>query len=286
MPGFTVFGLDATTLGERALLVVVLLVATWIAARIVTRLFASYLRHHPEAMPSASLITTLASIAVWSIGLLLVVQTFGIAITPILTALGVGGLAVALALKDTLENLFSGLQIIASGQIRAGDYIKLEGGIEGYVSDITWRTTTVKDLSDNLVVVPNSKFAQTSFTNYALPERELSVTVPVLVPYDADLALVERVTLEAARQVLRENGSPTETEPSLRFTELGNENIQLTVILRVGAFVDQFKVRSDFIRRLQARYRHERIRPPFPARTAVDPLGTAPSDANEGQSLP
>jgi small-conductance mechanosensitive channel len=275
MPGFSVFGFDATTVGERALLVVVLLAATWVAARIVTRLFAGYLRLHPEALPSASLITTLASIAVWSIGLLLVVQSLGIAITPVLTALGVGGLAVALALKDTLENLFSGLQIIASGQIRAGDYIKLEGGIEGYVSDITWRTTTVKDLSDNLVVVPNSKFAQTSFTNYALPARELSVSVPVLVPYDADLALVERATLEAARQVLRENGSATETEPSLHFTELGNENIKLTVILRLGAFADQFKVRSDFIRRLHARYRNERIGSPFPARTAEPASGSA-----------
>jgi small-conductance mechanosensitive channel len=230
------------------------------------------------------LITTLASIAVWSIGLLLVVQTLGVAIAPVLTALGVGALAVALALKDTLENLFSGLQIIASGQIRSGDYIKLESGIEGYVTDITWRTTTVRDLSDNLVVVPNAKLAQTSFTNYALPERELSVSVQVLVPYDADLGLVERVTLEAARQILRETGAPPAFEPSLRFTELGNENVKLTVFLRASAFVDQFKLRSDFIKRLQARYRHERIAPPFPARTAVDPARPTPSEPEERQS--
>jgi len=268
MPGWTVFGVDATTVGERVLLILILVVATLVASKLVRRLLAGYLRRHPEALPSASLITTLAGVAVWSIGVLLIVQSLGIAITPILTALGVGGLAVALALKDTLENLFSGLQIIASGQVRGGDYIKLESGIEGYVSDITWRTTTVRDLSDNIVVVPNSKLAQTTFTNYALPERELSVSVPVLVPYDSDLAQVERATLEAARQVLRENDAPTSVEPSLRFTEFGNENVKLTVILRVGAYADQFKLRSDFIRRLHARFRNEHIGAPFPARIA------------------
>ena len=268
MPRLTALGLDAPTVGERALLVVVLLIATLVAAKLSVRLFARYLRRHPEALPSASLITTLTSVAVWSIGLLLIVQTLGIAIAPVLTALGVGGLAVALALKDTLENLFSGLQIIASGQIRAGDYVKLESGIEGYVADITWRTTTIRDLSDNLVVVPNSKVSQTSFTNYALPERELSVSVPVLVPFDSDLALVERVTLEVARKTWRENGAPVTGEPTLRFNEWGNENLKLNVILRATAYVNQFKLRSDFLRRLQARYRNEKIAPPFPARTA------------------
>jgi len=253
---------------DQFLTIVVIGSATIIGARIVSHSMWLYLREHREALPSASLFTTLAGIAIWSVGGLIALQSLGIAITPVLTALGVGGLAVALALKDTLENLFSGLQIIASRQIKPGDYVKLESGSEGYVTDITWRTTTIRDLSNNLIVVPNMKLAQATFTNFALPDRELTVSVPVLVPYDANLEQVERVTLDVARKQLAALSPAATFEPFLRFQEFGNENIKLTVFLRADEFVDQFRLRSEFMKELRARYQSEGIRAPFPARTS------------------
>jgi small-conductance mechanosensitive channel len=259
---------DVLSGADQLLTVIVIASATIILARIVSRSMWQYLSEHREALPSASLFTTLAGITIWSVGALIALQSLGIAITPVLTALGVGGLAVALALKDTLENLFSGLQIIASRQIKPGDYIKLEAGSEGYVTDITWRTTTIRDLSNNLIVVPNMKLAQASFTNFALPDRELTVTVPVLVPYDANLEEVERVTLEVAREQLAALSPAGTFEPFLRFQEFGNENVKLTVFLRADEFVDQFKLRSEFMKQLRARYQSAGIRAPFPARTS------------------
>ena len=111
---------------------------------------------------------------VFSIGktiqVLIILSVIGISVTPILTALGVGGLAVALALQDTLSNLFAGAPILMEKPIRAGDFIRLETGREGYVVDIAWRTTRIWMLTNNLVVIPNSKIAQSTLTNYHLPE--------------------------------------------------------------------------------------------------------------------
>ena len=76
------------------------------------------------------------------LGGLILLNHFKVSITPILTALGVGGLAVALALQDTLSNLFGGFYVAVAGQVRLGDYIKLNTGEEGYVTDIGWRCTT------------------------------------------------------------------------------------------------------------------------------------------------
>ena len=104
-----------------------------------------------------------------------------------LTALGVGGLAVALALQDTLGNLFAGLQIVASKQVRPGDYLLLESGQEGSVTDIAWRYTTLRTQSNNLVVVPNAKLGQSIITNFQLPDQPLSVIIEFGVAYSSDL---------------------------------------------------------------------------------------------------
>ena len=112
----------------------------------------------------------------------------GLSITPMLTALGVGGLAVALALQDTLANLFAGVYITIAGQIRVGDYLRLDSGQEGYVADIGWRSTRIRMLPNNLVLVPNAKLSQAIVTNYYLPDRELAVLVEVGVDYGSDLA--------------------------------------------------------------------------------------------------
>jgi small-conductance mechanosensitive channel len=99
----------------------------------------------------------LTKIVVFAVGILTILETLGIPIIPLFTALGIGGLAVALGLQDTLSNLFAGIQVIAAKQIRPGDYVKLELGEEGYVTDITWRYTTIRSSPNNRIIVPNAK---------------------------------------------------------------------------------------------------------------------------------
>ena len=90
-----------------------------------------------------------------------------------------GGVAVALALQDTLSNLFSGLHLIASRQLRPGDFIQLDSGEEGYVTDVTWRNTTIRELTDNMMIVPNSQLAASRVRNFCQPNNELAVLVEV-----------------------------------------------------------------------------------------------------------
>ncbi len=256
-------------LGDQAVGIVLLFAVSLVVVRIAERLVAIYLQRHREALPTASLLSTLTGIAIWTIATAFALQSLGIAITPLLGALGVGGLAVALALQPTLQNLFSGLQIIASRQIRIGDFVSLESGKDGSVVDITWRTTTIRDAAGHLIVVPNAALAQQSFTNYSLPEHDVSLGVPILIPHDADLENVERATLEVAREVLTACGEPLEGfEPYVRFSDWGDENLKLSAFLRAGESVDRSKLRSDFMKRLQARFRREGIGLPFPAKTA------------------
>jgi small-conductance mechanosensitive channel len=252
----------------RALVIVAIVTATVIAARVTAGLVRRSMAAPGGALPSTSIFVNLARIVVVLLGGLLVMNALNISVTPILTALGVGGLAVALALQDTLGNLFAGLQIVASKQIRPGDYLLLEGAQEGTVVDIAWRTTTLRTQAGNLVIVPNSTLGKAIVTNYRLPAEAFSVMIEFGVSYDADLDRVETVTSEVALEVMRElQPSLADPEPVVRFRTFGESHITGVAILRVPEFGDQYPLRSAFIKRLHARFAEEGIRFPYPSRT-------------------
>ena len=242
----------------QALLVAAILSVTWAA----TRFTVQALRQSASdgALPSVSLIANVAAAGIWVLGALVVLERLGISITPIVTALGVGGLAVALALQDTLANLFAGIRILAARHVRPGDYIRLESGDEGYVQDITWAQTTIRQPLGHLVIVPNARLAGAITANYSLPGAEELVPVKVGVAHGSDLAEVERVTLEVARESQRDApGAARAHEPVLRFHTAGESGMECNVILKATHFDSRGPLVSDFLKRLDARYRREGI---------------------------
>jgi small-conductance mechanosensitive channel len=255
-------------LAQRTLLVIFLLSLTLAAARLLSGLVAVLSSKSEGLLPSTSLFRHLATALAVVVGGLVILDTLGISITPVLTALGVGGLAVALALQETLANLFAGLSIIASRQVRVGDYIRLASGEEGYVTDIRWGNTAIRTLPNNLVLIPNKNLASAVITNFHQPAKDLSVPVQVGVAYGSDLDKVERVTIEVGREVMRAvQGGVPEFEPFIRYHTFGDSSIQFSVILRGQEFTDQYLVKHEFIKRLQRRYAQEGIEIPFPIRT-------------------
>jgi small-conductance mechanosensitive channel len=274
---------------NRSLTVLLILASTITAARAITGLVRSVTQSRSGVAGSATIFVNITRVVVMAIGFLVVLQTLGISIAPLLTALGVGGLAVALALQDTLANLFAGVHILASKTIQPGDYIRLSSGEEGYVVDINWRNTTVRQLSNNLVIIPNAQLSGTNMTNFTRPEQQMTLTVQVGVGYDSDLEHVERVTNEVVTETMTEiTGAVPDHEPAVRFHTFGDSRIGFTVILGVGEFSDQYRIKHEFIKRLHKRYREERIRIPAPARTvALQPGGaTLLEDAAPGAALP
>ncbi|MFD4563014.1 mechanosensitive ion channel family protein [Streptomyces sp. NPDC058251] len=261
---------------NRSLTVLLILVSTVTAARVITGLVRSVAQSRSGVAGSATIFVNITRVLVLAMGFLVVLQTLGISIAPLLTALGVGGLAVALALQDTLANLFAGVHILASKTIQPGDYIRLSSGEEGYVVDINWRNTTVRQLSNNLVIIPNAQLSGTNMTNFTRPEQQMTLTVQAGVGYDSDLEHVERVTNEVVTEVMTGiTGAIPDHEPAVRFHTFGDSRIGFTVILGVGEFSDQYRIKHEFIKRLHRRYREEGIRIPAPARTVALQAGGA-----------
>ncbi len=223
------------------------------------------------AIRSPTLVVNLAKAAVGVLGAFIILGNLGLEIAPLITTLGIGGLAVALALQDTLGNLFAGVQIILSRQVRPRDYVQLSSGEEGWVTDVKGRNTTIQTFPDgNLVVVPNSLLASSIVKNFSFPRSALWVSLDVGVSYDSDLEHVERVTLEVATKVLEEidGGMPGE-KPVVVFQAFGDSSIDFQVRMMVREFRSQGPIRHDFIKRLHRRFGEEGIEIPFPIRTIV-----------------
>ena len=204
-------------------------------------------------------------IIVIGLGILILMDSFGVSITPVLASLGVGSLAVALALQPTLENLFSGIQLVMDKPIKVGHFVKLESGEEGYVHRIGWRSTWVRMLPNNVVVIPNKVIVNAKVINYYYPQKELAVLVQVGVHYDSDLEQVERVTIEVGKETLKEvEGGVGDFDPFIRYHTFDDFSINFSVILRAKEFVDNYLVKHEFIKRLHKRYAKEGITIPYP----------------------
>jgi len=239
---------------------------------LVAHLASGYLKHKfgktSGAFASTSILVTTIDLVVYAVGALFLLQSFGVAISPLLTALGVGGLAAALALQDTLANLFSGINILLAKQVKIGDFVKLSTGEEGHVVDMNWRNTTIKTSAENMAVIPNQKFATSTITNYAQPFAECSITIPIGVSYESDLNHVEKVTAAVAKEIIQETeGGVNSFEPLVRFFGFAESSINFNVILRVKTVTDQHLIRHEFIKRIHVRYQQEGIKIPFPTRT-------------------
>ncbi len=232
---------EAALLLTRGLFVVGAVSATLFAAAVASRLIAAYGAMVSPALPVTSLTQSLTWVLVVALGALVVLNGLGVSITPMLTALGVGGLAVALALQEPLANLFAGIVIALARQVRVGDYVKLDNGVEGYVTDFSWWSTRIRMLSNNMVLVPNAKLAQSVVTNFHLPNPDLIVPVDVDVDPASDLPQVERVTLDVGREVMREvPGGVPDFEPVIRYHTFAAANVGFSVMLRSQEFAGQY----------------------------------------------
>jgi len=243
------------------------LIISQIFSRILSVLTSNWLKVEKKYKKTPQLITKIVKILIYLIAILIILDHFNIEITPLVATLGVGGLAVGLALQSTLSDFFAGLHILSDKPVKVGDYIELENKLSGFVEDIGWRSTRIRTLPNNIVVIPNSKLAESIITNYSAPQQETGIVIQCGVGYGSDLKKVEKVTVDVAKKIQKKiKGAVSDFEPFIRFHTFGDSNIEFSVILRVEKPVDKYLVTHEFIKALKERYDKEGIEISWPVR--------------------
>jgi len=253
--------------------------------RIVERTVSGFVKMKFASSDNASqsaLMSTVLKVFIYASGILIVLQYYGISIVPLITAMGVGTMAIGLGLQETLQNIFAGLQIILSKQIKVNDVIKI-GNNEGRVIDINWRFTTILPANEGtVIVIPNKDIAGSTSQNYSRPREDVVIVVPIGVGYESDLEHVEEVTIEIAREIMievdgyepnfdNEGVDRNPLAPVVRYQEFADSSINFNAVLHAHNFMNQFMIKHKFIKAITKRYREEGINIPFPIRTVLTP---------------
>ena len=265
---------ENTSRVNMGLAVAMTLVAVYTALRVFNSTITTYYQQlreiHDPRTAYVGLIHKIINITVIALAGLIIASQLGLKITPLLASLGIAGLAVALALKDSLSNMFAGFYLMLDQPVRPGDYVHIESGEEGFVEEIGWRATRIRPFDNNLVIVPNAKLADSVIINWHQPVPEMSVYVWCGVAYHSDLDEVERIAIEVAHQVQdRMEGTNKEWDPLVRFKKFGDSNIDFVTVLRVLDPTQRFVVEHEFIKALFRRFNEEGIEISFPMRTVI-----------------
>lgn len=256
------------SLANRLVMVCVIALLLYYASKVLQLFLNAWLSRRVERESLREPIRFASHVVFAAFAVMIVLDNLGISLTAVWTTLGVGSVAVALALQDTLSNFFAGVYLRLDNPVRVGDYIKLDGGEEGFVIEQGWRSARIRTLPNNVVVVPNAKLASTIVTNFSLPEPQMSLLIAVSVSYDSDPEEVERILVEeATRAAGHVEGLVAQPLPFVRFIPgFGDSSLNFTLICRVASFVDQYLVQHELRKRIFARFRQERIAIPFPQR--------------------
>ena len=208
---------------------------------------------------------------IYSVGAIRLLDYFGFSISPILAGLGIGGIAVALAIQRPLGNFFAGTAVLTEGALKEDDFIEIEGGIAGYVSSVGWRSTKIRDRFNNLVIIPNSKMAESIVTNYYSPETAINLIITSGVAYEEDLENVEKTVFESLNQLLKTSKYVAEnTEPRFGFSEFGDSNINFWVFMQAKDWPASFQLKSEIIKVIHKNFNNKKITINYPTRRIIN----------------
>ena len=247
--------------------VIVTLISAFLVSNIITVLMLGWLKVRRGFQRPPGLLNKIVTVIIFIIAIFVILGYFKLDITPMIAGVGLGALAIGLALQNTLANFFAGVHLISDRPINIGDFIELDKDTSGFVEDIGWRSTRIRTMVDNLLIIPNAKLADSNILNYSMPKQDLNIWIPCGVAYESDLKKVEKISLEVAKEIQQNvSGAVKDYEPIFRYKEFGDSNINFITVLRVEEPMDRFIVRNEFIKSLKERFDTEKIEISWPIR--------------------
>jgi len=210
------------------------------------------------------LIHKFSNVVVWIFGFLYIMSIWGIQIGPFLASLGIAGIAISFAVKDSLANVFGGIQLILDKNMKVGDIIKLDNNETGKIIDVGLRTTKVRNWNNEIMIIPNGKLANTTIVNYAQPDLSARETIEFGVEYGSEPDKVKKVALNVTKGIKEIVDEP---EPTVKFKEMGDFALKFKLYFWVADYRQRFTVKDIVMTKLYRELKKAGIGIPFPTRT-------------------
>jgi MscS family membrane protein len=255
---------------------IVFAVAVFVALRVVTQiilvLIGTYghrfqergdkLQFEKDYLP---LLSKILGTVIAVVGLIMVLDFFGQDVTSLVAALGIGGFAISFAAKELLGNMLSGFAILADRPFRPGDRIKLATGEVGDVITIGTRSTRVKLLDQNMLIVPNSELVNSRLTNFSFPTHATTGSFDIGVAYGTDVEQAKELMLG----VIRQQPELIDPAPSVSLARFGDHSLILSASFTISEFANAGTVQDRVRVKVYQLFQEAGIRIPFPTREII-----------------
>ncbi|MCL2760948.1 MAG: mechanosensitive ion channel [Desulfuromonadales bacterium] len=258
----------STTISGISYIITVCILAN-ICYRIIHEIFAWYLKKIEDCdgiidRQVVPIVETTIAIFLAGIAVIVIMKHFDKDIFSLITAFGIGSLAIGMAAKETLGNMMSGLTIILDRPFRIGDRIQLTTGQSGDVVDIGIRSTKIRAVDNTFIIIPNSDLCNRIVVNQAYPDTKSQGRVVLGIEYGNDVEKAKSVMLNAVAEIHEVLSDPP---AAVFFTAFNDSSLQMTLLFWVDNYRTLFaitdKVNSLLIKRLP----ENGINMPFPTRT-------------------
>ena len=281
----SMLGAHQTTI-ENVWVAVSLLLAVMLAQRLLSALLNWYgatIAQRTESdwdEKSLPMIRRILNFVIVMIGGLVILDQLGLSITPLLGGLGIGGIAVALALQPLLSNVFASSYMLSDASVRVGDFIEIAGGPSGWIEDIGFRATRIRTFDNNIILIPNSTLAESTVTNFDSAGAPVDAAITCGVAYEEDLERVEAVCMEVLNTIIEElDEAVGGRDPVFRYQAFGDSNIDFLLKVRAKSRREVGLVKHAMVKRIHARLNAEGITINYPARRLM--LSAEDSDGLE-----
>ncbi len=241
----------------------------WIVITFVDALILNYIQPITAKTKSdlddalVPLIRKLVKTVLIIIAAIIVIDRFGYNVSSLLAGLGIGGLAFALAAKDMLANLFGGFAIITDKPFKLGDRIKVEGH-DGWVREIGLRTTKVETLDGFLMIVPNSKIADSILENVS-KEKARKVKMTIGVEYATSSKKMEQAK-KILKDIIKKN-TLTKDESIVGFSEFADSSLNILTIYWIKDLNNIITIKDQINTEIKKQFEKAKIEMAFPSRT-------------------
>jgi MscS family membrane protein len=264
-----IIGLDETTslAVQKTVSSVVVLIGMWIALSIVKILINNWGVTWAKRTKSTvddnlmKLLHKATKLLVLVVGVLFLLDVWGVNITPMLASLGIAGIAVAFAMQSTLANVFGGMSLIIDRSLKVGDVVELDADTIGNVMDIGIRSTKIRTFDNELIIVPNGKLADMRIKNYVQPDESARLVVPFNVAYGSDIDKVKKLIMSEIRKVKEVSKEP---EPLIRFIEMADSALSFKVYMWLEDYRERFLVKDIINTKIYNALNKAGISIPFP----------------------
>lgn len=278
--GFTAagmwFGLHTLNLSERAqgwvgngFQFIIVLAITWLAARLLNSIFTFYLTPLAEASENdlddqvLPIIRKGTGLTIWSVGIIVALNNAGYDVGAVLAGLGIGGLALAMAAKDTVSNFFGGVTIFTDQPFKLNDRVRVSG-FDGTIEEIGLRSTRMRTLAGTLVTIPNSAFSDSSVENVSVePSRKVSLNLGLT--YDTSPESME-LGMSILRKIAADNDS-LEEKIVVSFNAFGDFAMNILFIYYIKKEADIMQTQTDVNMEVLRRFNAEGLEFAFPTQT-------------------